>query len=472
MTTDKRKAFQPKGPLALDPQAFGMLVDAPAVERPGVDTSIEGLAIVRAHGPLEHHPDWCFESYDRILDLWAEACASPAHTLVLHLDSPGGVVAGAFDCARALRHMADASGKRYVSFAAGQAASAGYALGCTAHEFYASETAMIGSIGVLDTVVDTTGADANAGLRFTMIASGSRKLDGNPHIEFSAEALASKQRTVNALAGAFFSLVADCRGLDALAVAGLQAAQFTGREAIALGLVDGTHGFQTLTALLGDSSMKFGALVEALREAAKGDDANAKAAAKMLSAYEVEDEAPPADDEEDEDEEAPAPTGEAAPGAGAVAAPAAGAAATPGADATNALAALAAENAELKAEKAKRVAKEAKAKAQAEESVERTTLIESRKDLPEAVVSYLATAPIATVRDFCGKVKATANLTSGAAASAQPGVKPTVGKVDGVTSRQSADDVARMDRAMGLAPKANTTERTAHRLTLGSKPKA
>lgn len=220
--------------------------------------------------------------------------------------------------------------------------------------------------------------------------------------------------------------------------------------------------------------MKFGALVEALREAAKGDDANAKAAAKMLSAYEVEDEAPPPADGDNEDEEAPAANAEAASAAGAAPAAGAASAAAPVGDAASALAALASENAELKAKEARRAAKEAKAKAQADESAERATLLASRKDLPEAVATYLATAPIATVRDFVSKVKATELAPAvNPAAAAQPGVKPTVGQTgQRVTAMQSTADVERMDRAMGLAPKANVTERTAHRLTLGTKPKA
>lgn len=291
-----RHKYERHGLLALDPRAFLDMFSAPP-PRP-VNTVRDDVEIVSVSGPLDHHAgDWC-DSYDSILDRVETALSGKAKTVVMKIDSPGGLVSGCFETARAIRAKAKVSGKKLVCYVDGQACSAAYALASAADQIVASETSVIGSIGVIDTRVDATAMDAAMGLKFAFVTSGSRKADGNPHQGISTSELIDKQGIVDSLAGVFFALVADMRGIDP---ASLEARVFVGADAKAKGLVDEILPFGDLLASLASAATtgavmsKYAEARAALEEAAKGDDEEAKKAQRALAAMDGEDEE---DDEE------------------------------------------------------------------------------------------------------------------------------------------------------------------------------
>ena len=118
------------------------------------------------------------------------------------------------------------------------ALSAAYAIASAADRLYVTRTGEIGSIGVVAVHVDETGADAKAGLAWTFVFAGERKVDGNTHQPLSERASATIQADVDQLYGEFCALVAANRKLDAAVVRGTDAAIYRGELAVRAGLAD------------------------------------------------------------------------------------------------------------------------------------------------------------------------------------------------------------------------------------------
>lgn len=205
-------------------------------------------AIVYVSGPLEHRACPYGDSYESIRQRFGEALASDADTVVLRIDSPGGVVSGLNQAVFDMRRAGENSGKRIVVYVDELACSAAYALSCVASEIVAPPSGVVGSIGVRSEMCDQTAADEKAGIKWAIITSGERKADGDPRMPISEDALAREQARVDKLAAQFFAIVSDARGLSAEAVEGYQAGTFLGADAYAAGLVDDVMGWEELLA--------------------------------------------------------------------------------------------------------------------------------------------------------------------------------------------------------------------------------
>lgn len=300
----RQERFVRSGMLAVDRRAWGASFDvmlgldgAPPARPPF--TRAGKLAVVRIEGPLVHHADPWWDSYDAIMGRVSEALADrESEAVCLRINSPGGDVDGCFDTARALRALAQKSGKRLLAYADGMAASAAYALACSAERIYLSSTSKVGSIGVIEAICDVTARDAVEGIRFEFIASGVRKADGNPHVPISEAAIANLQDEVDAMAELFFGLVEDLRGLPRATTRGLEARMLFGAGAVQGRLADEVTTWAQLSELgmardapslsAGDRTMaKAGYLKHMLKSVAEseGDDFSKEEkehAAKML----------------------------------------------------------------------------------------------------------------------------------------------------------------------------------------------
>lgn len=225
------------GLLAVVPSALGILIE-PAWEAPASTLTSDAIAIVPVEGPLSHHAESGVDCYDAIRARVACSIADGARTVVLAIDSPGGYVSGCFALARDLRALADESGVQLVTHVSGQACSAAYALACASDRIYAEGTALVGSIGVIDALIDETERDAFWGTRWTLITSGQRKGDGNPHAETSDGAVAAAQARVMEMAEIFFAHVAERRGIAPDALRAMEAGVYLAGPGIGAGLVD------------------------------------------------------------------------------------------------------------------------------------------------------------------------------------------------------------------------------------------
>ena len=169
--------------------------------------------------------------------------ATPPKAVVLCLDSPGGVVAGLQETAKAIRRAADEAAIPIYAYINEMATSAAYALACSCDELYLPASGIAGSIGVISTMADQSAADAKAGIRVVTLTSGARKADGHPHVPISDEAIDVEQERVDALARQFFRHVSARRGLSVPKIASYEAGIFLGRGAVDVGLVDAVMGW-------------------------------------------------------------------------------------------------------------------------------------------------------------------------------------------------------------------------------------
>jgi signal peptide peptidase SppA len=182
---------------------------------------------------------WSWAGYDTVQASVERACADErVKGLLLDLDSPGGVVAGCFDAARAMRAAIEASGKPCVAVASELACSAAYALACVADEIVVPETGIVGSVGVMGTMTSLARMYAEMGVDQRVIASGAAKGDGHPALPISKEALARAQERIDATAQVFAAWVSERRGMTSAAVMALDARVFAGPAAVTAGLAD------------------------------------------------------------------------------------------------------------------------------------------------------------------------------------------------------------------------------------------
>jgi ClpP class serine protease len=456
--------FAPIGLLALQPQAFGALFAFMREE--SEPEPADGVCVVNVRGPLMHHCEWFFDSYEDIKARVANAISRKPNAIVLSIDSPGGVVSGCFDTARELRAMCALAGVPLFAHIGGSGTSAAYALATAASHISASQTAMVGSVGIIDTLVDVTQQNALYGVNIKLISSGARKTDGNPNVPISDEAMQASQDRVGQLADMFFALCEEHGYSNANAIRELQANVFTGDEAARLGLVNAVASLDQTIALAkqGSEENTSQSGVEkkgtsnmatpmenaraALQEAADGDnEEEASKAKKALAALDASDEETAEGDEEnagdegDEetaegDEETPPPKDEKKEGK---------AKASKGGNAL-ALQAMA-EIHELKAERARE-----------REDKERADLIASRPDFSDEMIALLQTEPIATVRKMVSKLKKGPNLrkpnTAAIAAAATVAGARGANQGTGTEARSNPEIKAQLDAQMGLTANA------------------
>jgi signal peptide peptidase SppA len=462
--------FHGSGIYAILPQAFGL--EFPLFVAPPVPFRLEGkCAVVEVCGALAH-ANPMLQTYAQIVEAAKLAAASEAEVVAVKIASPGGDVYGAFDCARAVAAAIRGAGKRYVAFTEAQACSSAYALASQADEIVISDTATVGSIGVIATSVDTTKADAAQGLRFAIVASGAHKADGNPHVALTEEALSAIQTGVDATADVFFDLVARSRRLSPEAVRGFEARTFVGANAVSVGLADRISTWEALLCELREgvkaaahtsSAMAYDKdkdeTRKALAAAAEDKDPDKSARAKRaLAAFdEYDKDAKAEDDKGDEDEKkdkAAAPAGSSAKAEDDKDKDdkAKAASALPGVSAGTPL-----------------TAKEVQAIVQAQldaaaQAAERTALLASRPDVAPSVIKALANAPIEQIKAVLdGFPKGPTSLVPELARSATQGA--TAGEQPDRLPKAEADALSIQ---MGLTKTGTSVIETPNALILGA----
>jgi ClpP class serine protease len=202
-----------------------------------------GIAVIPIVGPLVTRGDrlttlFGATEYGAIADALTAAGDPAVRGIVLELDSPGGEVGGLFDLVEEVGAIRQRSAKPLWAVASEAALSAAYAIASAADRIYVTRTGEVGSVGVDAVHLDESGADAMAGLKWTLIHAGARKTDGNPHEPLSPRATADIQADVDHLYDALAALVAGNRGLGADAVRATGAAIYRGERAVKAGLAD------------------------------------------------------------------------------------------------------------------------------------------------------------------------------------------------------------------------------------------
>lgn len=161
--------------------------------------------------------------------------------VIVTVDSPGGTTAGGEAIYEAVRKLAGE--KPVVAQVGTLAASAGYMIASAADHIVARQSSIVGSIGVLVQFPDVTGLMDMVGVKLEGVKSSPLKAEPSPFSPTTEEERAMLRALVMDSYDWFVGLVEERRPLshaEALAVA--DGSIFTGRQALALKLVDSLGG--------------------------------------------------------------------------------------------------------------------------------------------------------------------------------------------------------------------------------------
>jgi protease-4 len=167
-------------------------------------------------------------------DIAAEvAQAAGARALMLHIDSGGGMVEGCVETARLISSLPIPK----IAHTKGAMCSAAYMLGVGCDAVYSTDSAMVGSIGVIMPWVDCGEAWQRMGLSFQPITNDGADLKSTMHgPSITAEQRAYLAEMANDCAAQFIGHVQAHREPSPEVY---RAGAYTGPRALAYGLVDG-----------------------------------------------------------------------------------------------------------------------------------------------------------------------------------------------------------------------------------------
>lgn len=196
----------------------------------------EGAAVIPVVGPLFRYANIFTaisgaSSYEVLAKDFTSALENPdVHSIILDIDSPGGEVNG---CAEFASMIFEARGKKpIIAYASGDAASGAYWIASACDQIIASETSMLGSIGV---VAVYRGSNDENVLEIVSSQSPYKRLDPS-----SKDGKSRLQSRIDDLATVFIESIAKHRGVDPPTVikdfGGGDV--FIGKNAISSGLAD------------------------------------------------------------------------------------------------------------------------------------------------------------------------------------------------------------------------------------------
>lgn len=202
----------------------------------------DGIAVIDVFGTLVQRATGLdalsgLTSYEALDAEFQEALErSDVRGILFKVDSPGGEATGVFDLAD--RILAARGTKPIWAVAEDHATSAAYLIGASADRFVVTQSAVVGSIGVVLERLDWTAANEAEGVIVHEIFAGARKVDTNPNVPLDPEKEAALQSFVNDFYDLFVSSVEARRDLSGAQVRATDAGIFVGQEAVEMGLAD------------------------------------------------------------------------------------------------------------------------------------------------------------------------------------------------------------------------------------------
>ena len=193
-----------------------------------------GVGVVAIEGPILRKPDLFARVFmgatdsDEIGDAIREASErDDIKAVFLDIDSPGGTVAGTPELAAAVASLNER--KPVYAFSSGLMASAAYWIASQARAIYATPSAQVGSIGVVQAFLDQSAALESAGLKVEVFSVGKYKAMGAPGSRLTDDQRELIQSNLEDIAADFHAAVlARGRSIPAEAMEGQT---FSGRQA-------------------------------------------------------------------------------------------------------------------------------------------------------------------------------------------------------------------------------------------------
>ncbi len=194
----------------------------------------DGVGVVAIEGPILRKPDIFARAFfgatssEEIGAALREAGArDDIKAVFLNIDSPGGTVAGTPELANAVAALD--TRKPVYAFSSGLMASAAYWIGSQARAIYVTPSAQVGSIGVVQAVIDNTAALDAAGIKVEVFSVGKYKAMGAPGTPLNDDQRELINSNLADIAGEFHAAVlATGRSIPAEAMEGQT---FSGKKA-------------------------------------------------------------------------------------------------------------------------------------------------------------------------------------------------------------------------------------------------
>jgi signal peptide peptidase SppA len=193
-----------------------------------------------------------------VRDLNAAAEDPNVKSCVLAMDTPGGNVLGIPAARDAVRNFG--ARKPIVTHSDGVLASAGYWIGGAANRVYIADSMVqVGSIGVVYTHTDTSGAESKAGIKKTVVTAGKYKRLDTVDGKLTEDAMGSLQEKADYVYSVFAGNVAEDLGVSVDTVLQHMAdgRVFIGQQAIDVGLVDGVSTLDALVDAMATNPASF-----------------------------------------------------------------------------------------------------------------------------------------------------------------------------------------------------------------------
>lgn len=166
----------------------------------------------------------------------AASIGAGALGVLLHIDSPGGTVAGNLETVEMIRD----SPVPVVSHCSGLACSAAYKIACGTGYIAATKSSEVGNVGTILSWADCTGFWGEMGIEFKALVSEGADLKSTFHLEPDQTQLAFLQDRINEAGKQFRDFVAEGRAKAGAAIDPevWRAGWYSGERAVSLGLID------------------------------------------------------------------------------------------------------------------------------------------------------------------------------------------------------------------------------------------
>lgn len=261
------------GPVAMHTPVFSMMwglvqrMDLEAVAATPIEKRSEeggrryrvngGIAVLPISGPVSKEDSSMSAMFGGVSTVRLRAALQQAvddsavHTILLHVDSPGGTVPGVGDLADDI--LAARKKKDVAVYCEDLCASAAYWLASqgTPGKVFASRHAELGSIGVFTGIYDLSEMAKMEGVKAILVSSGGIKgahMPGNPVPE---ALVAEMQKGVDRVNALFLEAVARGRGISLEQAKKLNTGQLWGaKDAKRLGLIDDVQPLSKVLAML------------------------------------------------------------------------------------------------------------------------------------------------------------------------------------------------------------------------------
>lgn len=156
--------------------------------------------------------------------------------IFLYVNSPGGGIYESDELYLKLKEYKEITGRPVYAYMAQTAASGGLYITMAADKIYANRMTMTGSIGVIMSVMDTTGLQDLIGIKEENITSGPNKAMGNPLTKEQKDIL---QSMIDESYDIFVDIIVENRNLDEAKVREIADGRlYSAYQAKELGLID------------------------------------------------------------------------------------------------------------------------------------------------------------------------------------------------------------------------------------------